>query len=293
MVSPPTSKAHVRARRLRLGGTIVSLAAFVLLTWYFLFTVPGQNLDNLTMESLTARVAAIPEGLSAFPSLVSVPAVAAVSIVVGIIAILRRRPALAFRALSLVGAANLTTQILKALLERPDLGVSLALDNSFPSGHTTFAASVAVALVLVAPKGFRSAASIFGWAWTSLIGTLVISLGWHRLSDVVGALLVVAVWAFLLCPIEERVRIFPFAVQLGNWLSWLVFITGTTLFAVVSKMLEPEIFEPLSFQQIASLVAGGQRLGQALAVITVLVVAGVAGVVISSVDRFSSVRPVT
>lgn len=291
MGTAPTSKDHLRARRLRLAGAITALLMFLGLTWGMLSTVPGQNLDNLSMESLVARVALIPDELSILPSLVSVPAVGAVSAVVGLIALLRRRPALALRALILVGAANLTTQILKELLARPNLGVSFLLDNSYPSGHTTFAASIAVSLVLVAPRGFRSAAAVFGWAWTSLMGILVIALGWHRLADVIGAILVVAVWSFLVSPIEERVRFFPAVVRSGNWVSWLLLAAGAVSFGLLTAFVRTLIWTPLSFAEISLLVAAGSALGRLFAASTVLVVAGLAAVVISSVDRFSSVRP--
>lgn len=280
---------HRRARRLRLGGAITSFLLFIALTWGMVFTIPGQNLDNLSMESLVARVSLIPGELSVLPSLVSGPGVATVSAAVALVAVLRRRPALALRALLLVGAANLTTQILKAVLARPALGVSLLLDNSYPSGHTTFAASIAVSLVLVAPRGFRSAAAVFGWAWTSTMGVLVIALGWHRLADVVGAILVVAVWSFLISPIEERIRYFPAVVRAGNWLSWFLLVGGAGSFALLSALVRNKIDVPLSWAELNSLAAAGTGLGRAFAAATILTVAGVAAVTISSVDRFSSV----
>ena len=63
-------------------------------------------------------------------------------------------------AIVVVAGANLTTQVLKAVLEHArckafEHGIQLPWPNSFPSGHTTAAASIAVALLLVAPARHR------------------------------------------------------------------------------------------------------------------------------------------
>jgi membrane-associated phospholipid phosphatase len=91
-----------------------------------------------------------------------------------------------------------TTQLVKALLTRPDLGVDLersGVGNSLPSGHTTIAASVAVAFVLVLPAKARATGAVVAAAFTALAGVATLSAGWHRPSDAVAALLVVGAWA--------------------------------------------------------------------------------------------------
>jgi hypothetical protein len=88
--------------------------------------------------------------------------------------------------------------VLKRLIERPELGVDMeraAAGNSLPSGHTTIAASVAIALLLVLPARLRGAGGMLGAAATAVVGVATLSAGWHRPSDVVAALLVVGVWA--------------------------------------------------------------------------------------------------
>jgi membrane-associated phospholipid phosphatase len=111
----------------------------------------------------------------------------------------RRREVLA--AVVVVAAANLTTQLLKTTLEHArhkafEHGVELPWPNSFPSGHTTAAASIAVALLLVVPAAHRRAAALVGGALTVIVGVSVIVLKWHYPSDVLGALLVVGTWGF-------------------------------------------------------------------------------------------------
>jgi membrane-associated phospholipid phosphatase len=109
----------------------------------------------------------------------------------------RRREVLA--AVVLVAGANVTTQVLKSVLEHArtkafEHGWELPWPNSFPSGHTTAAASIAVALLLVVPPAYRLLAAGVGVALTGAVGLSVVILGWHYPSDVLGALLVVATW---------------------------------------------------------------------------------------------------
>jgi membrane-associated phospholipid phosphatase len=126
--------------------------------------------------------------------LVMLAAVAAIGFAFG-----RRREVLV--AAIVVAGANVTTQVLKSVLEHArtkafEHGWELPWPNSFPSGHTTAAASIAVALLLVVPAGFRLLAVCAGAALTGAVGLSVVILGWHYPSDVLGAFLVVGVWGF-------------------------------------------------------------------------------------------------
>jgi len=110
----------------------------------------------------------------------------------------RRRQALA--AVGVVAGANLTTQILKGLLAHPRfqpyVGYHQPWPDAFPSGHATAAASIAVALIIVAPRGVRPLAAAAGVVLTGLVGIAVIALEWHFPSDVLGGILVAAGWGF-------------------------------------------------------------------------------------------------
>jgi membrane-associated phospholipid phosphatase len=111
----------------------------------------------------------------------------------------RRREVIA--ATVLVVGANLTTQGLKASLEHvrfraAEHGFELPWPNSFPSGHTTAAAALAVALLFVVPARHRLAAAAVGFLLTAAVAFSVVVLAWHYPSDVLGALLVVGAWAF-------------------------------------------------------------------------------------------------
>jgi membrane-associated phospholipid phosphatase len=126
--------------------------------------------------------------------LVMLAAVCAIGLAFG-----RKREVLA--AVVVVAGANVTTQTLKSVLEHVrskafEHGYELPWPNSFPSGHTTAAASIAVALLLVVPAAHRLLAAGVGVALTGAVGLSVVILGWHYPSDVLGGLLVVAAWGF-------------------------------------------------------------------------------------------------
>lgn len=136
---------------------------------------------------------------------VSVPFIGGVLVATMLLALLRRRAALALRVALLMGGANLTTQVLKRwVLDRPDLGLGDLSPNSLPSGHTTAAASVSAALVLVVPRRLRPAAAVLGALYTTATGVSTLVGGWHRPSDVVAAVLVVLGWAALATTIGVR-----------------------------------------------------------------------------------------
>lgn len=278
---------HTYVRHRRIAGALLCGVSFLLLAWGALFTVVGQNLDNLTMEALVGRVALLPEHLDLATSLVSVPILATVSVLVALVALLRRRPALALRAVAVVAGANLTTQVVKAVLDRPDLGVSLNLQNSFPSGHTTFAASIAAALILVAPRGFRSGAALFGWAWTAVMGVVVISQGWHRLSDVLGAILLVAVWGLLAAPVEERDRVMPHLVTAMIGVAWVAMLAGVAALVAGTALVAADLSAPLSLLEIRDLIRSGSGAGMWFTLAALALPTGLAGVLTGSLNWFS------
>lgn len=116
------------------------------------------------------------------------------------IALVRREPRSAAAALALVAGANLTTQLFKALLAHPRfqsiLGAEQLDSNTFPSGHTTAVASIAIAFLFVVPRDLRAVTALFGAALVAAVGCSVMALAWHYPSDVLGGILVAAGWGF-------------------------------------------------------------------------------------------------
>jgi len=109
--------------------------------------------------------------------------------------VLVRRNWLVFvTAITAAAAANASTQLLKYLiLARPERGVD-NLSNSLPSGHATVAASAALVVYLLAAPRYRPMIAVIGSSYAIVAGAATLVNQWHRPSDVIAALLVVAFW---------------------------------------------------------------------------------------------------
>lgn len=181
-----------------LAATVAQVAALLLVRHCFVHTEAGQRFDTISLAGSTIGYGHVDGLVNLVLNAMSVLSLVAATAVVGFIALARRRVMLAAMATLLIVGANATTQLLKHATERPDVGVDIArvaAGNSLPSGHTTVAASVAVALVLVLPAQVRGAAALLGAGYAGLAGVATLSAGWHRPSDAVAAYLVVGAWA--------------------------------------------------------------------------------------------------
>lgn len=182
------------------GALVLLAAAFCACYVFFVRTKLGQWIDEAALLGGEAFLDADKTRGPALAFLDYMPAASAL-LAGGVIlfALVRRRDF--FRPLAagalLLGAAG-TTQVLKHLvLERPDLNISAASMNSFPSGHTSFAAAAMAAIFIVTPDAHRPLLALLGWAYAAIAGASTLVLGWHRPSDVIGAYLVVAWWSVL------------------------------------------------------------------------------------------------
>ena len=129
---------------------------------------------------------------------VTLASLAAAVAVIATIALLRLRRGPGIAAIGVLVAANLTAQVLKRLLDRPDLGLresAPATLNSLPGGHSTAAFSVGVALMLVVPRRTRGAVATGAGVYACVVALATMAAGWHRPADSVTAFLVVGFWA--------------------------------------------------------------------------------------------------
>ncbi|GAB2450421.1 phosphatase PAP2 family protein [Xylanimonas ulmi] len=192
-------------RVLALAVALVA-AAGVHLTWrIFVASEAGQRVDGLALagaEHGQYRLWTVAEPVLDVVSVAFVVAGIAAAMTV---ALVRRRWALALQVAVLVGGANLTTQVLKyAVYDRPHLLPGWSGPNTLPSGHTTVAASVALALLLAAPRAWRPAVAALGAIWTAATGVSTLVGQWHRPSDVVAGVLVVLAWGGAVCAFGSR-----------------------------------------------------------------------------------------
>jgi hypothetical protein len=209
-----------------LGAAVMTAAAFAALYVVFVRTHGGQLVDQLAYNGADVGERSVAPVANALLDLV--PAVAGVVglVLTIIITIVRRNWGTALVAIGCAGAAALTTQLLKLVfLDRPDLKVDGYADNSVPSGHTTVAAAAALAVFLVSSPATRSRVAGWGPLFTVLAGLSTLANGWHRPSDAIAALLVVAFWGCLAGAVITLMR--PSAVAAparplapGRW--WVV-----------------------------------------------------------------------
>lgn len=185
---------------------IVAAALLWLTCRVFLDSLAGQRLDEAAFRGAEYGQGKLWRLAEPVLDVVSVSFVVLGLIAAMVIALIRLRWGLALQVAALVAGANVTTQVLKhRLLERPDLGVpSEHMHNSLPSGHTTVAASVSVALLMVVPRSLRPVVALAGGAYTAATGVSTLVGKWHRPSDVIAALLVVLLWTALVCVVTPR-----------------------------------------------------------------------------------------
>lgn len=109
-----------------------------------------------------------------------------------------RRRAAAVALLTMVGA-GVTTQLLKPLLatQRDYPALHWMGPEAYPSGHTTAAMSLALALVIVSSPRWRPLAAAAGGLLTVGMVFSLLVLGSHYPSDVAGGILVATGWACL------------------------------------------------------------------------------------------------
>ncbi|MFC4943720.1 phosphatase PAP2 family protein [Pseudonocardia sp. GCM10023141] len=114
-------------------------------------------------------------------------------VAVAVIGALRRTPWRIVTALGLIIVATVAARLLKLELHRPALTSSTNVAaNSFPSGHVTLATATVIALLMVLPRALRPLVAVAGAGWVTAVGVATLLAGWHRPSDVLGAVLLTA-----------------------------------------------------------------------------------------------------
>jgi membrane-associated phospholipid phosphatase len=118
-----------------------------------------------------------------------------------VLGVLWRRPWHLLAGVAVFLLANVTTQLMKLVLAHPRLqgalGATHPVDIGYPSGHTTAAFSLGFALWVTTPPRWRTWSAAFALVYGAAVGLGVVVAGWHYVSDVIGAVLVVGFWAAL------------------------------------------------------------------------------------------------
>jgi membrane-associated phospholipid phosphatase len=191
------------------------------------------------------------------------PYAVAVLIVAGA-AMWRGGPRLSAAVLAIIVGAGLTTQLLKQLTAatREPLWLS---GPSWPSGHVTAAASLAVCVVLIAPAVLRPYAVVAGALGVLAVGCSVLVLGSHHPSDVAGGMLMAGAWtATTVAALELAERRWPSGRPLGTggttrWLAPVAAASSVAALLVAlaaAAPLGPDLADRTTFLLGAVLLAG-------------------------------------
>ncbi len=110
-----------------------------------------------------------------------------------------------------MGLSPLTAELLKPLTAHPHdtVGFVHVGDASWPSGHSTAAAALAMSAVLVAPPVIRAAVATVATIFVLAVSGSLLMLAWHMPSDVVAGWFVAAMWMSLAVAalrVAERLR---------------------------------------------------------------------------------------
>jgi membrane-associated phospholipid phosphatase len=177
------------------AAACVLTAVLVWLTAYHLS--PFEALDQRTFEGFLGLSRPATAGWAAqFSHLADPGPFALFAAALVIVALVRRRLKTAIAVAVILAGSNLSTQLLKPALAKPEVfpGVDTA---TWPSGHATAAMALVLCLVLVVPPRLRPAAAALGGLFALAVVYSILILGHHEPSDVLGGFLMAGAWTGL------------------------------------------------------------------------------------------------
>ena len=233
------------------------LLAFIFLgtALFFVTTRTGQLIDQRAFNgALLGQRSVAPVTLGLLDAL-PITGVAVALIVSILVTIVRRNGGVLLAALGAAVAANIVTQLVKhVILDRPDRDVPGYAYNSLPSGHTALAASAVLVVFLVSSQQSRPIVATVGAFFTAIVGISTLANQWHRPSDVVAALLVVAFFGCVAGLVVIRSRFVTEAPE-RDVLSRVLLLLSLPSAAIALATLLVSAFEPFAYIGAAAGVA--------------------------------------
>ena len=220
MSIPIASTAHRRLRVLwiLLFWLIIGAGAYIL----GVLSSTGQAVEDHVLQGSDFNTHP-PAPLS----LVSPFTIAIALVGLGLIALWVHGIARALTVTLVPAVAIVASQLLKSeVLGRPDL-LTLAAENTFPSGHMTVFATFVGAAVFALPRRIQALAAVGGAVLLSIVSWQLLGYGWHRPSDVLGALALAGAGfaaVTMLTPLQRPpgvwlLRTVTIALVVGGWLT--------------------------------------------------------------------------
>jgi membrane-associated phospholipid phosphatase len=116
-----------------------------------------------------------------------------------LIALARRRAPVAVAVATVMALAPFSADLLKPLLAHPHVAIDGTRigEASWPSGHATAAATLAMCAVLVTPARRRPLVAALAAIFTLTVGVALLIGAWHMPSDVLGGYLLATLWIAL------------------------------------------------------------------------------------------------
>ena len=189
--------------RIAAGGALAS-ALLLLVTWFAAFHVGVlERADGEIFRAFTGlQRPRVNHAASLLVHLCNPKPYVYLCAVPVVVALARRRFAVAIAICAILLGANVTTQLLKPWLAHTRDGViadgiTWVLPGSWPSGHSTAAMSLALCAVLAAPGRLRPLVATLGGAFAVAVGYSLMALGAHLPSDVLGGFLVATTWTMV------------------------------------------------------------------------------------------------
>lgn len=196
----------LRTKSFTAAGLLVLLVVLGALSQVAAFTHMGLRADTTFAGVRSSPFTAVARGFT----MAAQEAVGIGALALGLIVLLLwRRRYDALRLLVAAGGAWVAAMVIKDLLDRPRPPAGLwllrpDLTGSFPSGHTTTAAVMAlIAFVIFRHTRARGAALTLGVLFLLGVGASRLYLGDHYPGDVVGSYLTVAVAALVVSALAE------------------------------------------------------------------------------------------
>lgn len=200
--------------------TVVGVASFVL---------GVQNAIGQRAEATVLDAAEFTTNPPPPLNLVSIPAIAIALVAFGLLALWAHGIQRALVVTLVPAAAIAASQLLKIhVLTRPQL-FEFDAANTFPSGHMTVFTALTAALIWAAPARIRAVVTVAGAALLAAVSWQLLAYGWHRPSDILGAL-ALGVVAFALASLIRPARARG-SVALGSGVSIGLSVVGWILVA--------------------------------------------------------------
>lgn len=165
-------------------------------TWVlFLHTGIGERVDLKAYEHVSGSSALGAKRIGARAlRTIDVGSVAVVLVAVALLGVRRASVARSLAAVAVIVASIGTAEALKHGLPHLPGAIPGGRGATFPSGHTSVAASAGLALVLAAPPLLRMTVTVAGAAYAAATAWAVVALGWHFPSDAVASVFIAGFW---------------------------------------------------------------------------------------------------